>query len=67
MGWVRHGLAPPTLLYENRKPDYTKTEKEHQIDIILTRNLTDNKSKIESIDAALIQIQRDIDPFDRKI
>ncbi len=49
---------------EIRAKKATKTEKEHQIDVILARNLSDNKHKIESIDTALFQMQKDIEQFE---
>ncbi len=38
----------------------TKNEKDHQINVILVRNLNENKQKIQSIDLALVQIENDI-------
>ncbi len=48
---------------EIRAKKAAKNEKEHQIHVILTRNLNDTKNKIESIDAAIVQIQKDIEQF----
>ena len=41
----------------------TKREKEHQINVILARNLQDNKSRIEAIDQAHAQIEKDIEEY----
>ncbi len=41
----------------------TKREKDHQINVILARNLQDNKSRIEAIDQAYIQIEKDIEEY----
>jgi len=51
---------------EIRAQKATKNEKDHQINVILVRNLNDNKQKIQSIDAALIQIENDINQYQEK-
>ena len=48
---------------EIRANNATKREKEHQINVILTRNLQENRSKIQAIDEALVQLQNDISDF----
>ena len=48
---------------EIRAKNATKREKEHQINVILARNLQDNKNKIEEIDRAFLQIQNEIGSF----
>ncbi|TFG05655.1 MAG: chromosome segregation protein SMC [Promethearchaeota archaeon] len=44
-----------------RAKNATKREKEQQINVILARNLQDNKSKIEAIEQAITQLQKDIE------
>ena len=48
---------------EIRAKNAVKGEKEHQMNVILSRNLNDNKAKIEAIDTTLIKVQEDIEQF----
>ncbi|MFX1293944.1 MAG: chromosome segregation protein SMC [Promethearchaeota archaeon] len=51
---------------EIRAKKATKNEKEHQNNVILSRNLSDNKHKFQSIKSALVQIENDIKQLQEK-
>ncbi|HUX99437.1 MAG TPA: chromosome segregation SMC family protein, partial [Candidatus Deferrimicrobium sp.] len=50
---------------EIRANQATRREKENQINVILVRNLQENKNRIEAIESALIQLQNEIDQFQK--